>query len=307
MHSQNAYFHRKCPCCGSGESNVEVKSTPPAEDISLNDLVPIWNGFFKKKAIFSYNRCSNCKLLYAPMFFTQSQLESLYAQMPANMDVVADDLLAKTQLGYFYTLQKYSKLTGDYLEVGPDVGLFTQYLVDQGNYNKHWMFEPNLSVKQNLKSLMKDRLCHISHNMFSFEEVPNNSISTVVIIHVLDHLLNPLEMLLQLKGKMTEDSEILIVTHDEGSLLRKFTGRKWPAFCLQHPQLYNASSIEQVLKSAGFEVISISKTKNFFPLSFLIKQALWLIGIKLESLPAFTNFPVGLKLGNIITIARPRN
>jgi hypothetical protein len=97
----------------------------------------------------------------------------------------------------------------------------------------------------------------------------------------------------------------VLVTHDESSLLRRLVGWKWPAFCLQHPQIYNPKSIRALLAAAGFEVLQQRKTVNFFQVSFLLKHLLWAFGWKVRSVPSFGQLTVGLKLGNMLTIAIP--
>lgn len=300
------YLTRVCPSCGqTAIGSAEVHSERRAESSSFESLVPIWNGFFKEKSFFSYNRCKNCKILFAPIFYTSDQLSTLYAQMPANMDVVPKDTLKRTQRGYFDTLQKYSNLSGNYLEIGPDIGLFTENCVREGNYDFFWLFEPNRSVENTLHKSLADKQHQIVHEMFSFDTVPDKSVSTAVMIHVLDHLIEPLAALKDLREKLAPNAKLLIVTHDEGSLLRKIGGWRWPAFCLQHPQLFNDKSIKNLLESAGFNVIGVEKTKNYFPVSFLVKHFLWMLGFNVESVPSFFGATLGLKLGNIITIATP--
>jgi hypothetical protein len=83
-------------------------------------------------------------------------------------------------------------------------------------------------------------------------------------------------------------------------------GWRWPAFCLQHPQIYNFSSTRALLEAAGFDTAEQHKTVNFFKLSFLLKHALWAFGFKIKSVPDFGNLTLGLKLGNILTIATPK-
>ena len=136
--------------------------------------------------------------------------------------------------------------------------------------------------------------------------MPNHSISTVVMIHVFDHLLEPVSTLTDLKGKLANDATLLIVTHDEYSLLRKVIGLRWPPFCLQHPQIYNPKSMSAILDRAGYEVVHKEKSTNYFPVSFLIKHLLWVIGIKVNWIPSFFGLTLGLKLGNLLTVARLR-
>ncbi len=306
MYSQQ-YLLRQCPCCGSNiKADAQVFSEKRAEDLSYEKLMSYWNGFFKDKIFFSYKACEKCQLLYAPIFYNSNQLEALYAQMPPNMDVVPLSALENTQRSYFDHLKHSAKLTGGFIEVGPDIGLFTQHCVKEGNFDHFWLFEPNLAVHSALKERMKNSKLSIIDSMFGFSQVPDQSVNVAVMIQVLDHLLDPVATLVELRQKLRPGAKLLIVTHNEQSLLRKVVGTKWPAFCLQHPQIYNPKTITKLLDSAGYEVISISRSKNYFEFGFLLKHLLWVIGIRLQKTPKLVNFTIGLKLGNIITIAMPR-
>lgn len=306
MATDTLYLHRSCPCCGKApEVSEPVASRTAAETMDFDSLVPVWNGFFKEKSFFTYIRCTGCGLLYAPVFFTGPQLEQLYAQMPPNMDVVPISALRETQRGYYLTLKRHSALEGGFVEIGPDVGLFTENCVREGNYSQYWLFEPNRDVEAALHATMQDKPHKVIHEMFGFGEVPDNAASTAVMIHVLDHLLDPVATLRELRQKMPPGSRLVIVTHDESSLLRRLIGARWPAFCLQHPQIYNPKSMRAILKAAGFSVVELSKTVNHFPVSFLLKHLLWALGLKAGWVPSFGGLTVGLKLGNMITVATP--
>lgn len=304
--NNHPFIKRTCPACGDSHTNEAISSEKLAENLSYEELESYWNGFFKEKLFFSYKRCSSCDMLYAPVFFNEKQLENLYGQMPPNMDEVPLSALKKTQRGYFNTLKKHSKLTGGFIEVGPDIGLFTENCARDGTFSEYWLFEPNRSVEADLAKVVAGKKYHVIHEMFGFSHVPDNAASVAVIIHVLDHLLDPVATLQELKQKLTPDAKLLLVTHDESSLLRKAVGWKWPAFCLQHPQIYNPKTMRTLLEKAGFEVLEQSKTVNYFELRFLLKHLLWAFGFKVKSMPNFGGITLGLKLGNIITIATPK-
>jgi len=300
----NSFLKRSCPICGSYKTSKNIIFTQKkAENLNFEILKSYWNGFFKEKVIFSYARCNSCSLVYAPRFFSNKQLAKLYNQMPANMDIVPINALKKTQYGYFKYLKKYSTLNGNFMEIGPDVGFFTKFCVSEGNFKKFWLFEPNKAARQKLIKILSNNKFHIISEMTNFKAVTINSIDTVAIIHVMDHLLDPVKILKALSVKMTSNAKLLIVTHDEQSLLRKIFGQRWPAFCLQHPQIYNRTTIKSLLNLSGFSVVSQHKTSNYFKLSFLLKHFFWALGIKLNSIPDFGGLTLGLKLGNILTIA----
>jgi hypothetical protein len=300
------FLNRSCPICQSkSHSKPYIKTIKRAENLTFNSLISYWNGFFKEKIIFSYVRCNSCGLLFCPKFFTNQQLKNLYGQMPPNMDEVPKNALTKTQYGYFKTLKNLSNLKGGYLEIGPDIGLFTEHCVREGSFDDYWLFEPNKAVKNDLKRVVNGRKAKIIHEMTNFSAIPNNHIDVVIIIHVMDHLLDPVGTLSALRKKLKKDGKILIVTHDEASLLRKIFNWKWPAFCLQHPQIYNLKTTKELLRVAGFDVLEQHKTVNYFKLSFLFKHLLWAVGLKFIKTPRFFDITLGLKLGNILTIASP--
>lgn len=269
----------------------------------FEELRPYWSGFYKEKVFFSYRRCKECGLLYAPVFFDDAQLGDLYRSMDANMALVPKEQLRRTQQGYFDILKSVSKLENGYMEIGPDIGLFVEHCVRQGCFAKYWLFEPNRSVLPELQAVMGAQDHIVVHDMFDFSAVPDRSVGAVVMIHVLDHLLNPLTTLKEIRKKLAPDGKLLIVTHNEASVLRHLASTRWPPFCLQHPQLYSPSSIRALLKIAGYEIVDVERTTNYFPIQFLILQSLWALGFKPKSAPSFWDKSIGLKVGNIATVA----
>lgn len=303
--TSSSYLNRTCPGCENPADPLapKIESTPPAETFPATDLQPYWNGFFKKKVFFTYTRCRHCGLLFAPVFFTPAQLETLYAQMPDNTAGLPIEALRRTQRGYYEFLKNGPITSGGYLELGPDIGLFTENAVVDPSFKAFWLFEPNRAVWQELSKKLSNVEHHICEEMLRFVAVPDGSVSVAVMIHVLDHLIDPAGTLQQLKQKLKPGALLLFVTHDESSLLAKMTGTRWPPHCLQHPQLYNPRSITASLERSGFRVMNISNTYNHFPLMYLAKHLLWILGAKAISLPMQDRFAISLKLGNIATLA----
>ena len=139
--------------------------------------------------------------------------------------------------------------------------------------------------------------------MTDLSAVPDRSVGLAVMVHVLDHLLEPAAMLGQIHAKLRPGGTLLIVTHNEASLLRKVLGTRWPPFCLQHPEIYSPASITRLVTRAGYDGVEVRPSKNYFPVDFLVRQTAWTVGVRLDRVP-LPKVPLGLKLGNIITTAR---
>jgi len=301
------YNKRLCPSCHMDDKiiNSKISSPYPSELLPFRANKESWEGLFyrKTKSFFSYYKCNNCKLIYAPEHYSSQQLSNLYKQTTPNMEQVPKKLLKKTQFEYFQLLKKWSGLKGNYLEVGPDIGLFTQQCLLNGEFDYYWLFEPNNLVKSQLTKLLGDRKHKIYPTIDKIDKIDNKILSTAILIHVLDHLLEPQKILKKLREKMRPGGVILIVTHDDSSIMRKFFGWRWLPFCQQHPQLFNYKTTEDILNRCGFKVLDQRKSKNYFEISFLLNNLLWIFGFKIKKLPRWLNVPVGLRLGNIITIA----
>jgi hypothetical protein len=108
-----------------------------------------------------------------------------------------------------------------------------------------------------------------------------------------------------LGSKLTKKAVLILVTHDESSLLAKLTAARWPAYCLQHPQLFRRASITALLGHAGFDVLSVGKSYNHFPVPYLMKHLLWAFGVRMD-VNYGNRFQLPLRLGNILTAATPR-
>ena len=294
---------RPCPICGLPGGDFHAASNRPAEGMTLDMLRPFWAGLDKEKVFFTYLRCAGCDLAYNPTYFSEPALAGLYADLAPNMDMVPTDLVAATQAGYFDAIAADSELAGDYLEIGPDVGHMVREAARRGTFAHYWLYEPNFAVHDVLARAADGRPVSLAGDMNDLSAVPDGSVGLAVMVHVLDHLIEPLAMVRQIRRKLRPGGMLAIVTHNEASMLRRVLGTRWPPFCLQHPQLYTPTTMERLLTRAGFAGIAISGSSNHFPTDFLARQAAQAVGLNLAKVP-LPAIPLRLRLGNMLTLAR---
>ena len=294
---------RPCPDCGATRGKPEMGSSPSGETLALDDLRRFWAGLNSDKAFFTYRRCDGCGLLYCPEYFTGPALSELYANLEPNMDMVPAALIEQTQRGYYDAVAKAGTPPGDYLEIGPDVGYMVSEAATRGDFGHFWLYEPNRAVHYRLGQMVGSKPSTITTEMHDLSAVPDHTIGLAVMVHVLDHLIDPQAMLRQIARKLVPNGVLAVVTHNEGSLLRRLLGKRWPPFCLQHPQLFRPDSISHLLESAGLERVEVSSSSNTFPSDFLIRQGAQAAGLDLRAVP-LPAIPLKLQLGNIQTLAR---
>jgi 2-polyprenyl-3-methyl-5-hydroxy-6-metoxy-1,4-benzoquinol methylase len=262
------------------------------------------SGYTQARVFFTYFECAKCSALFCRTYYPQSQLDGLYGRQAENMVSVPLPARKRTQEDYVRLLRRHSRMAGNFLEIGPDIGLFASSFARSGSFDHFWLYEPNREVHQSLADNFRGLNYTIKDGIFRASDVPAQSVSTAVMIHVLDHLLKPAEFLREVRASLEPGGVILIVTHDCASLLARVLGRRWPPYTLQHPQLFSRRSIATLLQASGFDVVETVKTTNYFPLPFLMRAALTVSGLPEGLIPAGEAPLVGLKLGNIGTIAR---
>lgn len=299
------WLQRVCPLCTSDEIVVgsEVKAPYEADVMTFSEVAEFWRGFRKDSCFFTFSRCAGCGLLYCRNYFTNDQLTSLYTSMGDNSAGVADAVLERTQRGYYNFLDKvgYSK-SGNYLELGPDTGLLSKNFAAFGA-SKMTLIEPNHDVRDQLRASTSE--CNRVEILDDLSDIAaENVFDTITGIHVYDHLVKLREELSVISKLANSNSRILIVVHDESSLLRRLINTKWPPFCLQHPQLFNPSTIEKALLQAGFHEIEIAKSTNWFPITHIWKMVCSLFGIRGDWLTILPKTEIPLRLGNMIIVAQ---
>lgn len=300
----NNFINRACPNCNSSQATHKINSSIKAENTSYLDLKKHWIGFFKEPIFFTYSSCNNCNLLYNKTFFSNEKLNELYSSMPDNTAGQSLNNLRKTQHGYFDFLKKRNLPSGAYLEFGPDIGLFSENIISKKNFTHHYLIEPNKAVHTQLKKITAGKNTTISTDLFDISAIPEKSVATAVMIHVLDHMIEPGKIIKQVHEKLVDGGIILIVTHDERSLLARMLDSRWPAYCLQHPQLFNIKTISKFLGNLGFEKIKSKKSTNHFSIPYLLQHLIWSLGLGRFQFKERPWLTIPLRLGNILTIAQ---
>jgi len=298
------WLNRCCPSCGSDERDPdpEISSTSPAELLSFKEVKNSFIGLRDNQLFFSFYRCKNCSLLYSPQYFKSDHLDELYAEMPDNLMGEDKSVASKTQSTYVKNIAKYVHNADSYLELGPDIGLVTKDAISIFNPTSITLVEPNKAIWPELRKLNSNNLVIYE----SVHEIPKIKSNLVVGIHVFDHLLNLENEFYAINKNTTTSAYLSIVVHNEKSILRFLLKKKWPPFCLQHPQIFNPRSVRQMLENYGWRVEKITRTTNYYSTKNFIQLAAKVFSKEVKFLNKLPTFQIPIKLGNILIIAKKK-
>ncbi len=306
MREDTYFFRSSCPFCGADSLSAKpfMRSHPAAEELDFGEHKIFYSGYASQRVFFTYYQCLSCSGLFCRTYFTQVQLGELYAHQGENNASVPVACRERTMQDYFSLLQRHSRLDGNFLEIGPDTGLFTRCCRRQGRFEQFWLYEPNVEVHETLRNNMEGTSFTLRESPYVRSDIPPENLSTAVLIHVLDHLLDVKATLDDVRHNLIRGGILFVVTHDVASLLARVMGRRWPPYTLQHPQLYSPTSMRRSLEGHGFEILEIMKCTNYFPMAYLFRSLLAVLGVKIGNMTCSESSGIAIKLGNIATVAR---
>lgn len=152
------------------------------------------------------------------------------------------------------------------VEIGGGNGFFLQEAQEMG-FTKLTEIEPSLSAFESAHETFKP---FFIVDMLHDGLVPDNSVDTVVIFHVLDHLPDPVLVLNLIYKMLKPGGSICIAVHNVNSVSAKILGNKSPIFDVEHTYLYSKKTIKKLLKQSDFKSIKVHHYKNSYSLAYLV-------------------------------------
>jgi 2-polyprenyl-3-methyl-5-hydroxy-6-metoxy-1,4-benzoquinol methylase len=190
------------------------------------------------------------------------------------------------------------------LEVGSNIGLFLEVAGRHG-----WEatgYEPSRwAVEQGRQRFGVDL------HEGTLEELDGKErYDAVVMLDVLEHLVDPLEALRQLRGHVADDGLLTISTVNLSSIHARLRKGAWPWFIRPHLHYFSPETLHATLLAAGFDVVEWSVVPRSFHASYVAERmssslgALGPAAVK-ASRVADVRLPVGW-LGDVVLVhARP--
>ena len=288
-----------CPICSSKSAPVVLA---PELEPTDNNIKNVWSGWLREKVFFKYSRCK-CGMLYCQHYPDNKTLEYLYISMENNEHSGNESLETATKKGYATRLvQETNKFEFQrVLEIGADNGRFIEELKKIAKVHEAICVEPNQNVHHQISAIPETSV----YSCITDIEKLNLEFDLIVGIHVFDHVPDVKILLTKLFDMLADNGAMFAVVHNERSILARLFGKRWPAYCVQHPHLFNAATLKMIFNKVGLEKASVFRTTNNFTLGYLLQHLILALFAKKVSVPQF--IPLPLKLGNIGIIGEKTN
>lgn len=184
---------------------------------------------------------------------TFSLIETLYHHFYSNKTSISMKLckILFHPLKPFFRTTKVVK-NGNFLDVGCAVGYFlltmkylemNPYGVEPGNFDKKFSEDYNLNIFQG--------------NLFE-AEYDNNFFDIITLNHVLEHVNNPSETIMELRRVLKPGGHLIISVPVSDSLAFKIFGKYWAQLDTpRHLFIFSTDNLKKYAEKAGFEVENV--------------------------------------------------
>jgi SAM-dependent methyltransferase len=254
---------RNCPLCGNNGYKVFAESTIDERKLTSSTFAS------RKLPEYMHPRmveCNSCGMLYANPALQQESLGEAYKE--ASFDGQLESLLAaRTYRGLLESYRAPFSHGESALDIGAGDGAFVEQLLAMGFDNAVGV-EPSDAPIQAAKPEIRG---HLRQGLFAASEFDPESLDLISCFQVMEHVPNPLEMSKDAFSLLKPGGLFFVVVHNRRALSARILGEKSPIFDIEHLQLFDERTGEQLLQRAGFRSISVKSLSNTYPIDYWIK------------------------------------
>jgi SAM-dependent methyltransferase len=207
-------------------------------------------------------RCIECGLLYRNPGIRPERLGDLYAGHYSRF--LTGSYSRDRQRRYRLVMDAFDPLFADgsgrrLLDFGCGAGLYLDLAHERG----FECFGVDLSEDSVEKARQRPSGAHAYFGSpADVPEIAAGGFDVVTMWSVLAHLATPVADLTMLRGLLSDDGALMILTVNANSLLLKAHGPDWGGFTRNHLKIYSPTNLPQLLRRAGFEAVVMRPMAN---------------------------------------------
>lgn len=165
---------------------------------------------------------------------------------------------------------------GKILDVGCGLGFFLEAAREKG-----WEVQGVEVSKYAASYVSRNLKIKVFQSTLENLHLPPKSFDVITLFALVEHLVNPLQTLLEVKRLLKPGGLLVLTTPNQGSVTTKILGSRWFQYKYQgHLYFFNPKTLKILLKRAGFQEMTIKGDNwQFLPLEFIISRIAYLYSL----------------------------
>jgi 2-polyprenyl-3-methyl-5-hydroxy-6-metoxy-1,4-benzoquinol methylase len=242
-----------------------------------------------------YFQCRRCSVVFTD-HVPQMRYEN-WSESPGYIrwEEYLDNIFARVT----YDISRY-KSTGRVLEIGSSLGYLLRALVAEG-FDAQGIEPSRFAVEYSERQGLNVREGYFNSGLY-----PARSFDVVILNHVLEHIPNPSELLMQVRTVLDQRGIVLVSLPNFGSIEAQLLKQRW-RFLMpdQHYLQFTPATLSTFLSNNGFHVLEAKTSVRFTELAdpwkearrALLKDPKSFVYYAIELLPAAIEQAVGRGTG----------
>jgi 2-polyprenyl-3-methyl-5-hydroxy-6-metoxy-1,4-benzoquinol methylase len=290
---------RLCPICESSEADARLFLNENIDEKKISK----YSFASRKQPEYMCHRllrCNTCDLVYVSHPPKQSELAEAYHLAEYDSSEEADDAAQAYLVAIYPTLLKIQN-KGRVLDIGSGTGVLLDLLKAEG-FSELVGVEPSPAA---IAAAPAHRRNWLIEGIFEERQFEPESFDLICCFMTMEHVSDPRSIAIAARKLLRPGGAFVTVTHDYGSFVNKFLGKRSPIIDIEHMQLFSKISIFELFTRCNFSDILVSPFKNRYSVAYWIRLApipdrLKLGLLKLIKYIGCDKFKLKIGVGNII-------
>ncbi len=250
-----------CILCNSSDYKIKFKKSRQTTCVNQDGF-----SVLDDKTHNDIVQCQQCGLFYVYPFEDYSYFQNIYRNLDIKNYVLEAENRAKIFFENAKLIQQYISM-GTLLDLGCSVGL----LLDAARKLAFSVIGVELSVEccKYAKNILNLNIVNSALESIEFKK---NSVDIITMIDVIEHLQDPVSVLIKCWTWLNQDGYLVLNTPNINSLSAKLLGQKWYGFSRSHLYYFDKETIESLLCKCNYTIISNYTYPRIFSLEYILRK-----------------------------------
>lgn len=233
----------------------------------------------KKKDRLPIYKCDSCGHGFTPVNFDPQVIVGWYEKFPKD-DVFISQRSARSKTAKV-VLNRIEKLVpnkGMILDLGSGPAFFLKAAKDRG-WNVQGIEPAYWAIDYSVRELGIEQDKFIRGDYNALKEIADSSLDVVTAFDVIEHVVDPADLLYQIKRVLKPDGLLVMTTPRFSSLLARVSGKTWHAIMPEHIQYFTDASMQKLLKKENMKIVRNNNHVRYLPVDYVASRFLSHIGL----------------------------